>query len=69
MLLNADDKGKVNISRTKKRTKEKKKRKEERREKEEERKKDRNENISIKKTQVHLVLDSGVCVIRRREQL
>jgi hypothetical protein len=58
MLLNADNKGKLNVSRTKKRTKKK-----------EERKKDRDENISIKKTQVHLVLDSGACVIRRREQL
>jgi hypothetical protein len=37
--------------------------------KEEERKKDRDENISIKKIQVHLVLNSGACVIRRREQL
>jgi hypothetical protein len=25
--------------------------------------------ISIYKTQVHLVLDSGACIIRRREQL
>jgi hypothetical protein len=30
MLLNADDKGKVNVSRTKKRTKEKKKRRKKR---------------------------------------
>jgi hypothetical protein len=38
MLLNADDKGKVNISRTKKRTKEKKEKRRKKREREGEKK-------------------------------
>jgi hypothetical protein len=49
MLLNADDKGKVNVSRTKKHTK-----------KEEERKKDRDENISIKKDKFTSSLTRGL---------
>jgi hypothetical protein len=57
MLPNADDKRKFNVSRKKMRTK---KRREER---------TGDKKISIKKTQVHLILDLGACVIRRREQL